>query len=243
MNQKDGPDSVPGIKPNLDSSSAFSPEGTDVAAVLEQMAKEAARLDEAKGAAGLAITLAPDSNFSFSTPKEAGEMNHLHRLVALLFACGAQVSEIGFELGLTLEQVDLLSRNLLIEQQIETYKERFTNEDVQAKLQAMMPQALKFVEDVMAGKYPDLNTAEKLSMVKWAIEKVSGKATQQLDVNASVNFGTMLDEMRKMHQARAQIVAGAEHSPTTSSEVIDVTPKKDEMKDWISQWQKGQDAN
>lgn len=232
--------SVPGIKPDLDSSSVFSPDGTDVSGIMEQIEAEARKLDEAKLAsqARLALPLAA----SVSTPKEAGDLNYLHRLVALLLACGAQVSDIGFELGITLEQVDLFQRNLLIEEQVKLYKTRFWDDSGQERLKAMMPQALGFIDDVMTGRIQGLDISKKLEMVKWVVEKVTGKATQQLDVNASVNFGHVLDEMKKMASSRAQIEGGAEHSSKSSHDVIDVTPPKDEMADWVTQWQKDQNA-
>ncbi len=228
---------VPGITPGLDSYSAFTPPWCDTAAAMERIVAEAAQLEDAqKEAKALGRTVeVPESG------KSGHSLDHSQKLVALLLACGASVLDIAMEMGTDAQTVSQLETNLLIIKQIKNYKERFWGTDSQAQLQGMLPQALKYVSEVLEKKNMSVDASKELETARWLIEKVTGKATQQIDMSSSLNFGTLLDEMRKMREARDAVLDGSQHAIDGSHKIIDVTPvapKPDEFTQWVTDFHK-----
>lgn len=217
----------------LDPNSCFPPEGTDVAAAIERLALEAQQLESARAAQKKQGQLleAPLKE------KSVSELSHAQRLVALLLTCGASTLDIALELNTTAQEIESFEGNLLIGQQMELYKERFFSSDANSRLKGMLPPGLKFLSDVIENGSA-VDPEKRLDTVKWLIEKLTGKPAQQIDLNQNMNFGNLLDEMKKMREAQAALPQSA------NTEVIDVTPRaklpapKNDYKKWLSDFKR-----
>lgn len=220
-------------KPKLDPNSTYAPDWCDPSKVIEEAIEEAKQLEAIKAkslSASLEIGTSAQSELSVS-----------HRLISLLLACGASTLDIALELKITAEEIHKLEMNRLIEDQVSIYKDRFFANDPQSQLKQMLPEGIKYLQQVL-GDSSIVDADKKLDMVKWLVEKVTGKATQQIEHGHSITFAHILDEMKNMNKIRDQIQSGAQHSPGGSHKLIDVTPVKqanDQYTDWVKNWQAG----
>jgi hypothetical protein len=223
---------VPGIQVGLDPYHYPLPPGTDTIAAIERLALENKKLEELREsnkARGQFLD-APLSE------KSIEELNYGHKLVALLIYSGASTLDIAQELGSTAQNIELFESNRLIRQQIEIYKTRFQLTDTNSKLKEMLDPGLKLLKDVIMGS-TQIDEAKRVDTIKWLIEKLTGKPAQQIDVNQNVNFGNILDEMKKMRESRSL--------SNQADSVIDVTPgptaseiKKSTYEKWLSDFHK-----
>ena len=210
---------------------------------MEQLAAEAAELEKAK-------TEIKAISHSVEVPETEISVKSLtpgQRLISLLLTCGATPLDIALELGLTAEYVARFENNRLIQEQITLYKERFFSSDPQAQLKEMLPDSIRYLRQVLDDD-TIIDSRQKLDTIKWIIEKVTGKAKQQIDVGDSLGFGHLLDEMKKMREVREAIASGAQHSPANSYSLIDVTPapgasndasQKDKYEKWLDELDAG----
>lgn len=223
-----------GKQKKLDPNSTYAPAWCDPSVAVEQALAESIALKSAVAenkAKGILLKV-PES--------EESALSYGQKLVSLLFTCGASVIDIAFELGITAEEISHFENNRLIEEQTRIYRERFFSSDPQAQLKELLPYSVEYLKDMLKDK--DNKDPKKFAAVLWHIEKVTGKAAQQIDVSTSLNFSHLLDEMKRMRETRDAIAQGALHSPSGSHKLIDVTPGTalvpDKYASWVDDWQK-----
>lgn len=123
-----------------------------------------------------------------------------HRRLAEFLSMGMRTSVIAEKLDLTEARVSLLKSNTLIRQEVAKIQERIFEETHTARLKAMGHDALDVVHEVLNDRTGKAKVSEKLDAAKWVTEKLTGKATQTLDVGENL-LGLMMDKLDAMKGA------------------------------------------
>jgi len=134
-----------------------------------------------------------------------------HRELARLMAHGKTNQEICTALGYTPGRVSVLKSNTKIKEAAEKYRDQLFTVDTQTRLKEMESDAL----NVMG---VDMPVEKKESAAKWVLEKTTGKAAQQIDINHEGSLGIFIEELDKI---KGQ--GGLRPALTTTPNVIDVT--------------------
>lgn len=134
-----------------------------------------------------------------------------HREVArLLFLGTKSQTEIAGIVGFAVGSISKMAKNPRIVAEVERLRERMFEVTVAERLKQMGPAAANVIEGVLSsGSKAKLET--QLDAARWVIEKLTGKARQEVDVQSSTlsQFMQMLAE----HKAGAPAKPGAlEHS-------------------------------
>lgn len=229
-------DDNPWDRKDLKTDSALSPKWHDPAKVIEQAIVETEVLKKAEIETKLALNYleAPISETCVN------DLSFGQKLVALLLSCGASTLDIALDLKVSAEKIHPFENNKLIIEQITIYKERFLSSDYRSKIDSMFPEVFAYVQKVIK-ESGVVDEDKKLELAKWFIDKITGKAAQQINVTNNLNYSHLLEEMKRMREAREAIASGAQHSMQNSHTLIDVTPRapqKDKYQNWLSEWEK-----
>lgn len=131
-----------------------------------------------------------------------------HKLIAKMAASGATTTEIATKLNYTVSRISILLSNTRIKAEIEKLQDKMFEADLDTRMKELAPEALDVIEEIISSD--TMTAAKKENAARWLLEKVSGKAAQQIDLKGDISVGVFLD---KLDQLKA------------TGQVIDVTPK------------------
>ena len=157
-----------------------------------------------------------------------------HLELARMAAHGKTNNEIAEKLGYTASRVSILLSNRRIKNQINIYRDRLFKVDVKTRMKDIAPDAMDVIEGILNDDNLDAKQKEKAAM--WVLEKVDGKAAQQVDHNVSGGIGLFLD---KLDQMKSQ--GNLPTVQTLPAEAVKVTESnteatsKDEFTTWLNE--------
>ena len=130
--------------------------------------------------------------------------------IARLHALGFTNNEICSQLGYTAAWMSTVLRDPFIQSEVEKYRERLFDGDVQTRLKEAAIDGARLIHNIINDQKEKATT--RLDAAKWANEKAFGKARQEVTVESGTlnSFMDMLREMRRR------------------GESIDVTPEQGE---------------
>jgi hypothetical protein len=131
-----------------------------------------------------------------------------HRMLVKLLATGCSQTEICAKLNYTQAWVSLLANDPIIVAAVAKHIDDIYGEDIEARMKSLAPDALNAIEEILMDER--LPAVEKENAARWLLEKVSGKAAQQIDVRGEVSVGIFMDKLEQMKDA---------------GQVLDATPK------------------
>lgn len=146
----------------------------------------------------------PDVNRSILKPR--------HKEIARLHALGHTNNEICEKLGYSQSRISILLHNPVIRNEVDRYRNKLYEKDLISALKDLGHLSLEVVEEMLKSKE---RLSAKVDTAKWVLEKVTGKAKQEvaLESNTFAAFMEMQRQMLEMNSA----------SPT-----LDVTPPSEE---------------
>lgn len=136
-----------------------------------------------------------------------------HKQLARMIAEGKTTNEIAEKLDLTAGRVSVLRSNTEIMKEAERVAEKLFDITVQERLKHLGPHAADLLEEIFISDSSAITMSHKIDAAKWIVEKLTGKARQEIDVQHST-LQNFIDLMKQMKD---------------SGETIDVTPKPVEL--------------
>jgi hypothetical protein len=163
--------------------------------------------------------------------KEGKPLRHSHEVLCFMAAAGTSNNDIARDLGLTPGRVSVLLSNTRIRARIKEIQDAHWGANIQARFQNTVPKAMDVIDEIITGKTPDgspvpgLKPRDQMEAAKWLLEKVTGKARQEIDIDGG---NTVLQLIQALDQLKAQSVSAAGGASGNTEAPIDVTPVKQE---------------
>ena len=149
--------------------------------------------------------------------KPDGVLSSRQRKVAeLLFEGTKTHSEIANEVGYSLVWISRLAQSPRVLREIERLKDKAFEATVGERLKDMGPYAATVVEGLLTN--PKTSEKVQADVAKWVLEKLTGKARQEVDVGSS----TLSEFLRLAAELKAAPPKGV--GSANPGETIDVTP-------------------
>jgi DNA-binding CsgD family transcriptional regulator len=128
-------------------------------------------------------------------------LNQRQRELCRLAAHGKTNVEIAKLLSYTQARVCVLLTNTKIKNEISRYRDLLFGVDVKTRLTAISSDALTVMGQILVDD--TINVADKENAARYVIDKVDGKAAQQLDVSHTAHIGVFLDKLDQMDNVPA----------------------------------------
>jgi hypothetical protein len=156
-------------------------------------------------------------------------LKHHQVALALLLALGAPDPRI-FELlpGLTPGQLSMLRSNRILTSAVSSFREEFLGENAQEQFQAHLPKAFAIMTEALNAESNELKLKDRFEAAKWLMEKVTGKARQELEVAAGGSLLTFLRELDRLKVEREVSPAALALTHPAAKE------KSDPIDDWVT---------
>lgn len=159
-----------------------------------------------------------------------------HRALARMVAMGATNKEIAERLNYSMSRVSVLKSNTRIQEEIQKFEDRVYEESIEERIKELAPEAIDAMEAILKA---DVDPLRKENTARWILEKASGKAAQQINVQGEVSLGVFLEKLDKMstqalapREVNPAIEGQTEESPETSEQ--DKTQEIiDPLEDWL----------
>lgn len=113
------------------------------------------------------------------------------RAIARLHALGLTSGQIGRKLGYSPTGISLALKQPWVQSEIERYRSAFES-DVITRVKAAAQDGAEFIHETIHNE--QAKTSERLDASKWAVEKATGKAKQEIGVES----GTLMSFMELM---------------------------------------------
>lgn len=172
-------------------------------------------LDPEKAATSKYIELDPDRIPDFhhydnqlepDPDPTASSLKPRHREIARLHALGKTNNQICEILGYSTSRISILLGTPALKAEVDRYRNRLYDQDLVHAIKNLGGDAVAAYEEALRGK--DLSTKEKLVPATWVLEKLSGKAKQEINIESNT-IASFMDELKRMKE---------------TGQTIDVTP-------------------
>ena len=143
---------------------------------------------------------------------------------------GSTNNEIAEKLHYSVSRVSVLLGATKVKNEIERIRDRMHEEDLEKRMKHLGPDALNVMEEILTS--PTVELAKKENAARWMLEKLTGKASQQIDVSGEITIGHFMDKLDTMRDVSAQKSIMGNTSESGDIEVVG--EKVDKFTDWIS---------
>lgn len=166
-------------------------------------------------------------------------LSHRHVELCKLLAKGYPHYEISKKILYSRNYISQLSCHPKIRKEVRRLQDKAFETLVNDRLAGLGHRALDVMEEVLITEDKDVKLQSKTDAAKWVLEKITGKAKQEIETKDGnlTDFMTMLKEIKEQ-QSRALPEGEARRAENTQGEVIDVTPHKepeDALASWVNQ--------
>ena len=153
-----------------------------------------------------------------------GQLSARHRELARMAARGLRNKDICLRLGYTPGRVSILFRNPKIRAEILRYQDRAFDKELGGRLTEIGPDAMDVIEAAIKGEL-GLRPGERVEHAKWAMEKLTGKATQKHELESG-SLGRLLDRLDEMKNIKEVLEIGTEDAgqDITDADFEEVSP-------------------
>lgn len=146
-----------------------------------------------------------------------------HKKFCECVAQGMTVPQIKEVTGYSDAWISTLKSNDKINEEISRLQDRLFSETVQQQLANLGNDAVDTVEEMLRSDGEKLR--DRVETARWLIEKLTGKARQEMEVNAG---STLLQLLQKLDALRTA-------DPSDQRQVIELT-KSETKEDWMDNW-------
>lgn len=135
-----------------------------------------------------------------------------HREVARLAALGKRNKEIAEKLNYTPLRVGQIVATAAVQKEIDRYRNKLFEHDVMTRMKDLGQDAVNVLEELL--RDPEVSASKKITAAQWLLEKLTGKAKQEVSVESNT-LSAFMETLREMQQAGESL----------APEPIDVTPE------------------
>ena len=195
----------------------FADEEAD-AELEEEFAQIEAELKEAQSQGKAPVV------FGDWTDSPDGALSARHREVARMAAKGLRNKDICLRLGYTPSAVTRLFKLPKVRAEILRMQDRVFDKELGGRMTEIGPDAMDVIEAAIRGDL-NLKPGERVEHAKWAMEKLTGKATQKHELESGT-LGRLLDRLDSMKDMKEVLDAGAQDAGegAVDAEFQDVSP-------------------
>ena len=135
-----------------------------------------------------------------------GALSARHREVARLAARGVRNKDICLRLGYNPSRVSVLFKDPRIRAEILRYQDRAFDKELGGRLEEIGPDAMDVIAQAIQGDL-GLKPSERVEHAKWAMEKLTGKATQKHELETG-SLGKLFDRLDSMKDIKEVLEVG-----------------------------------
>jgi hypothetical protein len=135
-------------------------------------------------------------------PQMSKVLRPRHRILALMLARGDRNKDICKALGYAPSRVSILAKDPMIQAEILRIQDSIYEKTVDERMKDLSTSAVDAVEEALLPENPD--SKERTATAKWVIEKLTGKAAQQVNHNGEIAIGVFIDEVKKLTSIKEQ---------------------------------------
>lgn len=156
-----------------------------------------------------------EADFTEPIPLPNKPLKPRHKEVARLHAMGKTNNEICAAVNYTPAWVSILLSSAPIQAEVDRYRNKLYEQDVLSALKDLGPDAVRTIEEVI--RDPSVKINIRADNAKWLIEKLTGKAKQEVNVESNT-LASFMEMLRNMKNAGEKL------------DVMDVTPTEGEAR-------------
>lgn len=145
-------------------------------------------------------------------PAENAPLKPRHREIARLHALGKTNNEICKKLGYTPAWISTLLASAALRAEVDRYRNRLYEQDVITAMKDLGADSVRVLEEII--RNPNEKSALRADQARWVLEKLTGKAKQEVTVESNT-LAAFMDTLKQM-QASGETL-----------DVIDVSPGRE----------------
>lgn len=172
--------------------------------------------------------------------ESGGPLTARYRKVAQMLHHGHNSAAIAAAVGYSETRIEELASHPGILAELDRLSDKAHALDPGQRIKDMGEDAANILEDFL--RDPDVPKQKKLDHARWVLEKIDGKAAQQLDVTGEVSIGVFLDKLDQIAKRPGQVLditpkelpqdTAAPGSKAGANEP-ETTTKKDKLQEWL----------
>jgi len=141
-----------------------------------------------------------------------------YETLAYMAASGMNQKDIADQIGMTMGWVSVVLGNTEVKARVKQIQKEQWGGNIEQRFKKGLPKAMEVIEKVIAESGDD---RLKLDASKWLLEKVTGKASQQVNVEGNL-LGDLISQLDEMREVKG------------SEETLELEEtKRDDMDEWI----------
>lgn len=141
-----------------------------------------------------------------------------YETVAYMAATGMDQKRIAEQMDMTQAWVSTIMGNTYVKNRVKEIQKEQWGGNIENRFKQGLPKAMDVVENVISTSGDD---RLRLDASKWLLEKVTGKASQQVNVEGNL-LGDLIGQLDEMREAKEQ-----------GEEILIEDTERDDMDEWI----------
>lgn len=171
---------------------------------------------------------------------EKESLSFRHETIAHMAASGISNGTIAKDLGLTDSRVSILLSNTRIKKRVKEIQAQYWGGNIEKRFKAAVPKAMDIVEETLTDTDDKFKQNLKIDTAKWLLEKVTGKAKQEIDIKGHtiIELFARLDDpdrIKEVIELKAESAKQETSLDKDKDKKVIPAKKKDELSDWAAQ--------
>lgn len=163
-----------------------------------------------------------DRDIAEPTPTLHRPLIPRHKEVARMYALGKTLRQIAEKLDYEPASVQNLIKTPRIQEEVDRYRNRLYEQDLVSHLKDLGNDSVRIIEEVI--RNPAVKMRERTEAAKWVLEKLTGKAKQEVNVESST-LSSFMDLLKNMQSAGEPLERPIDVTPTQEGGSAHDTPQ------------------
>jgi len=164
------------------------------------------------------ITTVEEEDKSWGDKLISNPQKYRYETVAFMAASGMDQKRIAEQMDMTQAWVSTIMGNTYVKNRVKEIQKEQWGGNIENRFKQGLPKAMDVVENVISTSGDD---RLRLDASKWLLEKVTGKASQQVNVEGNL-LGDLIGQLDEMREAKEQ-----------GEEILIEDTERDDMDEWI----------
>lgn len=165
---------------------------------------------------------------------EKEKLSFKHETLAHMAASGFSNKKIAQDLSMTEGRISILLGNSRIEARIKEIQAKYWGGNIEKRFKRATPKAMDIIDQAIGDQSGTFKAAEQLKAAMWLLEKVTGKAKQEVD-HSSVSLGELLRKMDDMIDRGEAIDVSPQLEAGQTEEEKEASSLDKQQSNWIDQ--------
>lgn len=157
-------------------------------------------------------------------------LNHKQKMIAGYLASEKSLDYIVTETSTSMEALKTIVSMPMVIDEVARIKDKKFRAPVDDRLESLADDAVDIMEEVLHAPDELVSLAKRENTARWILEKVTGKAAQQLELKGDVSVGVFLEQLKQMEPKDVTPQVSIEgKTPDGEPTIVELNP----MKDWV----------